>query len=49
MRKSAPAYLLEQFKGFGNFASDWGALSEKDKQDLRRYAEEEMDALGMVA
>lgn len=48
MRKSAASYLLEQFREFGHFASDWGALSDKDKKELRQYAEDEMDVLGLI-
>lgn len=48
-RQTAIVYITQNLKMAGDtFMRDWSALSEKDKTDLKRYAEDEQDALGIA-
>jgi hypothetical protein len=47
LRKPPLAYLMAELNGKGDFAHEWKNLSEWDKATLRRWAEEEQDALGL--
>lgn len=42
---SPAAYLMKQLNDKGDFTSSYTKLSEKDKNDLKKWAQEEMDAL----
>lgn len=40
-------YLQKNLSKPGMFFGEWKGLGEKDQTDLKKWAEEEMDALGM--
>lgn len=46
-RPGALVYLRTQLGGGTGFLAEWNKLSDEDKATLRRWADEEMDALGM--
>lgn len=48
-RPSATAYLLKSLNGLGDFTPQWTRLIDADKATLKRWAEEEMDALGITS
>jgi hypothetical protein len=41
-------YLQQQLNAQNDFFAQYKALSDKDKETLKKWAEEEMDELGMV-
>ena len=49
MEKKTPIqYIKEQLQVVGkSFASEWGTLTDKDKSDLKEWAEPEMKILGI--
>ena len=47
MRMPALKYLSTHLNDKGDFMSQYKNLSEKDKQELKEYAEREQDALGL--
>lgn len=44
---TALQYLRQQFESFGNFTKDYIELSAPERAELKKYAEEEMAALGI--
>ena len=44
MRPPALKYLMQELKFT---TSEWTQLSDKDREELKQYATEEMDALGL--
>ena len=46
--KSPLVYIKEQLQIPGkSFAAEWGTLTEKDKSDLKEWAETEMEVRGI--
>lgn len=42
--KSPLTYIREQMAGFPGFIQDWKNLTAEDKETLKEWAEQEMDA-----
>ena len=48
MAKSAVSYIKQELTLPGeSFVPEWRRLSDKDKTELKQYAEDEMKALGI--
>lgn len=43
-KQSALMYVKQQMDGLGNFMQEYKALDQKDREDLRKWAEEEKAA-----
>jgi len=46
-RIGALLYLQQQLNGKGDFFNSYRELSDKDKETLKKWADEEMDVLGI--
>lgn len=46
-KQTSVGYLRQELNGAGDFVSEYKGLEQKDKDELKRYAREEMDLLGI--